>query len=134
MLFRARSITSRFSDKMTASVPVEVGTRGTVGSLLKKEIEYFRKIELDCSKGSSNNKSKKSSVEIDTGGGNSWPSFGFLTMKWKNKKRRCTGCGLPATCSMVEVSESCKMNEIPGFSYRNLKVDSKRFEEEISLA
>ncbi|MCD9643665.1 hypothetical protein HAX54_031299 [Datura stramonium] len=113
---------------MSTSVPVEVGTRGTVGSLLKKEIEYFRKNELDCSKGSSNNKSQKSSVVIDSGSGNSWPSFGFLTMKWKKKKRRGTGGGLPAMCSMVEVSE------IPGFSYRNLKVDSKRFEEEISLS
>ncbi|KAJ8549725.1 hypothetical protein K7X08_033432 [Anisodus acutangulus] len=119
---------------MSASVPVEIGTRGTVGSLLKKEIEYFRKIELDCSTGSSNNKSQKSKVEIDSGSGNSWPSFGFLTMKWKKKKRRGNGGGLPAMCSMVEVSESCKMNEIPGFSYRNLKVDSKRFEEEISLS
>ncbi|XP_059294767.1 uncharacterized protein LOC132047800 [Lycium ferocissimum] len=120
---------------MSTSVPVEVGTRGTVGSLLKKEIEYFRKVELDCSKGSSNNKSQKSTVEINSsGGGNSWPSFGFLTMKWKKKKRRGNGGVLPAMCSMVEVSESCKMNEIPGFSYRNLKVDSKRFEEEITLS
>ncbi|CAN4083813.1 unnamed protein product [Withania somnifera] len=134
MLYRARSITNRFSDKMSTSVPVEVGTRGTVGSLLKKEIEYFRKIELDCSKGSSSNKSEKISAGIDSGGGNSWPSFGFLTMKWKKKKRRGTGGGLPAMCSVVEVSESCKMNEIPGFSYRNLKVDSKRFEEEITRA
>ncbi|XP_055805229.1 uncharacterized protein LOC129874032 [Solanum dulcamara] len=134
MLYRARSITSRFSDKMSTSVPVEVGTRGTIGSLLKKEIEYFKKVELDCSKGSCNNKSQKNSVEIDSGGGNSWPSFGFLTMKWKKKKRRGTGGGLPAMCSMVEVSESCKMNDIPGFSYRNLKVDSKRFEEEITLS
>lgn len=128
MLYRGSSITSRFSDTMSTSVPVEVGTRGTVGSLLKKEIEYFRKNELDCSKGSSNNKSQKSSVVIDSGSGNSWPSFGFLNMKWKKKKRRGTGGGLPAMCSMVEVSE------IPGFSYRNLKVDSKRFEEEISLS
>lgn len=135
MLYRAGSITSRFSDKMSTSVPVEVGTRGTIGSLLKKEIEYFRKVEMDCCKGSSNNKSQKSSVEIDSCGGNSnWPSFGFLTMKWKKKKRRGTGGALPAMCSMVEVSESCKMNEIPGFSYRNLKVDSKRFEEEIMLS
>ncbi|XP_004232725.1 uncharacterized protein [Solanum lycopersicum] len=134
MLYRARSITSRFSDKMSTSVPVEVGTRGTIGSLLKKEIEYFRKVEVDSCKGSSNNKSQKNSVEIDSCGGNSWPSFGFLMMKWKKKKRRGTGGGLPAMCSMVEVSESCKMNEIPGFSYRNLKVDSKRFEEEIMLS
>ncbi|OIT00744.1 PREDICTED: uncharacterized protein LOC109230086 [Nicotiana attenuata] len=134
MLYRATSsITSRFSDKMSASVPVEVGTRGTVGSLLKKEIEYFRRLEPDC-RGSSNNKPQKSTVEINSGGSSSWPSFGFLTMKWRKKKRRGSGGGLPAMCSMVEVSENSRMYEIPGFSYRNLKVDSKRFEEEVTLS
>ncbi|MCD7453223.1 hypothetical protein HAX54_020166 [Datura stramonium] len=116
MLYRGSSITSRFSDKMSTSVPVEVGTRGTVGSLLKKEIEYFRKMSWIVVKESLIINPVKSSVVIDSGSGNSWPSFGFLTMKWKKKKRRGTGGGLPAMCSMVEVSE------IPGFSYRNLKV------------
>ncbi|OIT21194.1 hypothetical protein A4A49_65672 [Nicotiana attenuata] len=75
MLRVTSNITSRFSDKMSASVPVEMGTRGTVGSLLKKEIEYFKRLELDC-KRSCNNKYQKSTVEIDAGGGgSSWPSL-----------------------------------------------------------
>ena len=32
---------------MGAPAPVAIGTRGTIGSLVRKEIEYFTKIKLD---------------------------------------------------------------------------------------
>ena len=31
-----------------AHTPVEIGTRGTVGSLIMKEIKYFSQLELSC--------------------------------------------------------------------------------------
>ncbi|CBI23957.3 unnamed protein product, partial [Vitis vinifera] len=37
---------------MAAQKPVEIGTRGTVGSLIMQEIEYFSRLEIgrkDCS-------------------------------------------------------------------------------------
>ncbi|KAL6314144.1 hypothetical protein AAG906_011885 [Vitis piasezkii] len=37
---------------MAAQNPVEIGTRGTVGSLIMQEIEYFSRLEIgrkDCS-------------------------------------------------------------------------------------
>ncbi|KAJ0047137.1 hypothetical protein Pint_04195 [Pistacia integerrima] len=37
---------------MAAHTPVEIGTRGTVGSLIMKEIEYFSRLEVS-SQGSS---------------------------------------------------------------------------------
>ncbi|XP_031129005.1 uncharacterized protein LOC116030810 [Ipomoea triloba] len=127
MLYRASSIGSRLpaDNRMScgASAPVEVGTRGTIGSLLKKEIEYFRKVEMEFSCGGSPLKSQNSS----------WPGFGLLMMlKWKKKKRRVSGGGggLQSVCSLVDVSDAHRMNEIRGFSYVNLKVDSKRFQEQ----
>ncbi|KAJ7967666.1 Patatin [Quillaja saponaria] len=39
--------TTKSLEKMAAIAPVAIGTRGTVGSLVRKEIEYFSKLELD---------------------------------------------------------------------------------------
>ncbi|XP_019171514.1 PREDICTED: uncharacterized protein LOC109167064 [Ipomoea nil] len=133
MLYRASSIGSRVpaDNRMSggASAPVEVGTRGTIGSLLKKEIEYFRKLEMEFSCGGSPLKPQSS---VGGGSSSSWPGFGFLMMlKWKKKKRRVSGGGgLQSVCSLVDVSDTHRMNEIRGFSYVNLKVDSKRFQEQ----
>lgn len=114
---------------MGAIAPVEVGTRGTIGSLLKKEIEYFTRLEIDCIGSSSQRKNVQ--VEFPSTSANSWPNFRFLNMTyWKRKKRRgssnsTTGIRPAGICSMVEVEDS---HEIPGFSYRNLRVDSKEFD------
>nr|GMC78689.1 uncharacterized protein LOC109167064 [Ipomoea batatas] len=65
MFYRASSIGSRLpaDNRMScgASAPVEVGTRGTIGSLLKKEIEYFKKVEMEFSCGGSPLKPQSSS-------------------------------------------------------------------------
>lgn len=124
-----------------ALAPVEVGTRGTVGSLLKKEIDYFRRLEeVDgcCST------SRPRNVPETTSTSSSRPSFRFpglslnlnlnlTTWNWRRKKRRCSNGGgggvRPAgICSIVEVADTHRLNEIPGFSYRNLRIDSNEFE------
>ncbi|KAA8515488.1 hypothetical protein F0562_018901 [Nyssa sinensis] len=111
---------------MEAKVPVEVGTRGTVRSLVMKEIEYFSKLELDCH--GSFRKPQEHVVNLASRSGNSWPSFGFRVMTCRRKKRRGSGF-LPSICSQVEVADSHQLNGIPGFSYRNLKADVKKFEQ-----
>ncbi|GFS29876.1 BTB/POZ domain-containing protein [Actinidia rufa] len=104
---------------MGTTTPVEVGTRGTVASLVMKEIEYFRGLPrprehmVAAMGGSSRSNS------------NSWLSFGFVGMTWRRKKRRGGGGLLPRMCSAVEVDD---MNGISGFSYRNLKADVKKYE------
>ncbi|KAL0305911.1 UNVERIFIED_CONTAM: hypothetical protein Sradi_6008400 [Sesamum radiatum] len=109
---------------MAGRVPLEVGTRGTIGSLLKREIEYFRKLELECVE--SRMASERSSEEMAPGGRYSWPSFKFSMGSWRRKKRRNSGIR-PGICSMVEVADSQGLNQIPGFSYQNLRADSNRF-------
>ncbi|KAK6917324.1 hypothetical protein RJ641_018075 [Dillenia turbinata] len=105
---------------MAAAAPLEVGTRGTVGSLLMREIEYFRRLELDS--GVSSCKPQSQIVEMASTA--RWrPIFGFLlVMTWRRKKRRGSWFR-PSTCSAIEVAESDRLNGIPGFSYRNLRAD-----------
>lgn len=127
-IYSVGDMNSRFPEKMGAGTPVEVGTRGTVGSLLKKEIEYFRRLEVD-SCGSSAQPQRRAQDFTSTGS-NTWPSFKFLTMKWRRKKRRgSAGTSVrPGMCSMVEVAKSHRLSEISRFSYRNLRADMKEFE------
>ncbi|XAR53778.1 hypothetical protein NMG60_11022459 [Bertholletia excelsa] len=97
---------------MAATAPLEIGTRGTMGSLVMKEIEYFRRLELEGIRGRSNRKP--------------WRSFGVLVMGWKRKKRQGSGVPLPSMCSTVDVSQIPRSTEMPGFSYRNLKEEAKK--------
>ncbi|KAG8385719.1 hypothetical protein BUALT_Bualt03G0074400 [Buddleja alternifolia] len=108
-------------DNMAGRVPLEVGARGTIGSLVKMEIEYFRRLEVESVQ------SRLNSEEIASRGRSSWPKFRFSMVPWRKKKRRNSGIR-PGICSMVEVADSQGLSEIPGFSYRSLKADSKRFE------
>ncbi|XVF26008.1 hypothetical protein REPUB_Repub13aG0263200 [Reevesia pubescens] len=109
--------------KMAVVAPVATGTRGTVGSLLKKEIECFTKLELE-GRGSSW-KPHALIVEMDGRNGHSRPSFWLLVTGWKRKKKRRGGSGfLPSMCSATEVADK---NKIPGFSYRILKRDVNNF-------
>ncbi|KAJ6767319.1 hypothetical protein OIU79_023142 [Salix purpurea] len=108
---------------MAATTPVAIGTRGTVGSLVRKEIDYFTKFEIDrCA---SSRKPQGQVVDIASSNGQPRPSFWSLTMSWKRKKRRGSSGFLPSICSAVEVADSNRISRIPGFSYRILKDDSK---------
>lgn len=116
------------------SSPVEVGTRGTVASLVMKEIEYFRGLELESRKpqehivgvGVASTSSRRSSSSSSSSS-NFLPSFGFLVMTWRRKKRRGSGGFVPSMCSAVEVEDN-SLNGIPGFNYRNLKDDVKKYQ------
>ncbi|KAM0054391.1 hypothetical protein Hdeb2414_s0006g00194371 [Helianthus debilis subsp. tardiflorus] len=116
-------------------VPVEVGACGTVGSLVMKEIEYFRRLESELRGGDDDGSSVKNSRKPDKhcgdgggGGSNFWHSFGFLTIIWRRGKSKGGGSGrfLPRMCTMVHVAVSRlhsrqKLSKVPSFSYQNLK-------------
>ncbi|KAI4295873.1 hypothetical protein L6164_035871 [Bauhinia variegata] len=113
---------------MAAPSPVAIGTRGTVGSLVRKEIEYFTKFELER-RGNLQNPHPQI-MGMVSGRDYSIPrsSFWVLLMTWRRKKRRGTSGFLPKICSVVEVAESNQFNRIPGYDYRILKNDINNFQ------
>ncbi|XWS12812.1 hypothetical protein CRYUN_Cryun37aG0122500 [Craigia yunnanensis] len=87
---------------MAAAAPLAIGTRGTVGSLLKKEIEYFTKFELE--RRGSSWKPHGQLVEMDCRSGHSRPSFWLLVTGWKRKKRRGGSGFLPRSLKMMSIT------------------------------
>ncbi|CAJ1941308.1 unnamed protein product [Sphenostylis stenocarpa] len=109
---------------MAAPTPVAIGTRGTIGSLVRKEIEYFSKFELGNSQGPQPHfVDMVSSRSYST----SRPSFWVFLMTGKRRKRSCNNVFLPKMCSVAEVVESSKWNRVPGYGYRILKDDINNF-------
>ncbi|KAG7026623.1 hypothetical protein SDJN02_10625, partial [Cucurbita argyrosperma subsp. argyrosperma] len=120
-MYEGISRSSSFSEEMGAVAPLAIGTRGTMGSLVMKEIEYFTKLELERHGGSqrlSGDASRRSDSKT---------SFWLLSLSWKWKKRRTNNGILPNICSAVELSKSNRFNGIPGFGYRILKDDVTHF-------
>ncbi|KAG4960143.1 hypothetical protein GLYMA_13G206400v4 [Glycine max] len=112
------------------AAPVAIGTRGTIGSLVRKEIEYFTKFELE--RRASSQKPQQHFVDMDMVSGRSYsisrPSFWELLTTWKRRKRRGTSGFLPKICSVIEVAESHNhLNKTAGFSYRILRNDINNF-------
>ncbi|KAB2600972.1 hypothetical protein D8674_001977 [Pyrus ussuriensis x Pyrus communis] len=115
-----------------ATAPIAIGTRGTVGSLVLKEIEYFSKIELDRRGSSSSMKPLGQILGLTSGGSGSHcgkSGFRLLLMAWRRRKRRGgsgSGSGrgfLASMCFAAEVAETNRRNGVPGFSYKILKDD-----------
>ncbi|KAL4566824.1 hypothetical protein LXL04_030949 [Taraxacum kok-saghyz] len=71
-------------EKMATKPPVEIGTKGTVGSLIIQEIEYFNKLEINI---------PKSASQIRKNGGQT-------TTKPRRKNRF-----VPSMCSAIEVDK-----------------------------
>ncbi|XP_061347867.1 uncharacterized protein LOC133293334 [Gastrolobium bilobum] len=116
---------------MAAPAPVTIGTRGTIGSLVRKEIEYFTKFELD--KRGSSQKPQQHFVNMDMVSlGRSFSisrsSFWSLLTSRKRRKQRGTSGFLPKICFVAEVAESNQLHRIPGYSYRILKNDINNFQ------
>ncbi|KAG6603769.1 hypothetical protein SDJN03_04378, partial [Cucurbita argyrosperma subsp. sororia] len=116
-MYKGMSRSRSLSEKMDGIAPLAIGTRGTVGSLVMKEIEYFTKFEVERH-GSSQRISGDASRRSDCKG-----SFWLVSLTWKWKKRKGNNGILPNICSAVELSKSNRFNGIPGFSYRILKHD-----------
>lgn len=128
-MYKPSTISTTDAEKMASYNPVEIGTRGTVGSLVLKEIEYFSQLELS----SHGNLEKPRSHVTDMASSStsishaSKPNVGSASATQKKKKRGSSRL-LPSMCSMVEVSDKNRSVEISGFSYRNLKADVKKLQ------
>ncbi|WOK91868.1 hypothetical protein Cni_G00559 [Canna indica] len=113
-----------------APSPVEVGARGTIGSLVSQEIEYLRRLNFD-GHGVYSQKQVKLSMDIasTSGGCKQKPSSSKAVQK--RKKKLGTGGGfLPSMCSAVDVTDASRVERISGIGYRNLRSDGKKLPDE----
>ncbi|KAK9155760.1 hypothetical protein Sjap_003240 [Stephania japonica] len=109
---KASTTASQFTEKLATSAPLQIGTKGTVGSLLLQEIEYFSRLETDRRKDP--NKHEGQIVDLSSKKGRPERS------KWRKKKKF-----LPSMCKMAEVAETTRPIVVSKFSYRHLKTDAK---------
>lgn len=112
--------------------PIQIGTRGTVGSLVMKEIEYFNQLELSTRGDSQKPRSLVSDHMADSSSAihASRPPHGSVLTAQKKKKRGGSRL-LPSMCSMVEVADNNNNTRrigVSGFGYRNLKTDAKKLQ------
>ncbi|XP_030469662.1 uncharacterized protein LOC115688069 [Syzygium oleosum] len=94
-----------------ATGPVAVGTRGTIATLVRKEVEYFHGLERESS----------SLAREQASGRDSGTSFGFLRVAWGRKKRKGVSAFHPSICSVARVVDSYRTNGNRGFNYALLE-------------
>ncbi|KAJ6966680.1 hypothetical protein NC652_004290 [Populus alba x Populus x berolinensis] len=125
IMHKSSIIPTRVSEDMAAQNPVQIGTRGTVGSLVMQEIKYFSQLEISCRE--SSKKPQPHVTSLASTSNQSKTTLGSVITTPK-KKMKGGSRRLPRICSMVEVSDSSRPNGISRFSYRNLKSDVKKLQ------
>ncbi|KAK7320397.1 hypothetical protein VNO77_29828 [Canavalia gladiata] len=120
-MHKSTTLNTNATKDMAGFPPVEIGTRGTVASLIMQEIEYFSRIGSY----SQDRSQKVGSSNISTSSRTTIVS----TIEESTKKKRGSSSKLlPSMCSMVDVSDNGRPNGTSAFSYRNLKSDTKKFQ------
>ncbi|KAE9596353.1 hypothetical protein Lalb_Chr17g0348391 [Lupinus albus] len=125
-MHKSTSLATSETKEMAEFPPVQIGTRGTVGSLIMQEIQYFQRIELNSQGTSQINKSQM--TEMGSSVSTTSRATTIASTLESTKKKRGSSKLLPSMCSMVDVSENCKPNRTSAFSYRNLKSDKQKFQ------
>lgn len=110
---------SSITEKMTRKNPLEIGTRGTIGSLIMQEIEYFNQLEINGKRESRCQLQEKASTSSCSG-----QKLGSL-ITIPEKKKKGSKRLIPSMCSMVDVAERNRQNLNIEFSYKTLKADVK---------
>lgn len=111
--------------EMAEFPPIEIGTRGTVASLIMQEIDYFSRIESNSQDRLQRNKSQITDVS-SSNSSNSRSTV--VSAVESTKKKRVSSKLLPSMCSLVDVSDNGRPNGTSAFSYRNLRSDTKSFQ------
>ncbi|KAI4366143.1 hypothetical protein MLD38_022062 [Melastoma candidum] len=99
--------------------PVEIGTKGSIGSLIMREIEYFGRVQSSCG-----NHPHKTGPGMDSSDGIQ-PRAAFGLLLHQRKKKRGGSGLLPSICSMIEVSDNRLPIRSSSFNYRSLKHETK---------
>ncbi|GLU23611.1 hypothetical protein SLE2022_396040 [Rubroshorea leprosula] len=125
IMHKSFTIATKVPEEMAAQVEyplVEIGTTGTVASLIMQEIEYFRRLEL--SHRASSKKPHCNTRDTASSSSHCRPTIRSAVASQKKKKRGGSKL-LPSICSMVEIAENRPVG-VSGFGYRSLKSDEKK--------
>lgn len=123
-MHKSSTIATEVPEDMAAHTPVEIGTRGTIGSLIMQEIKYFSQLELSSRESSQKPHSHTGMASTSS---QSKATFGSVITAPKKKKKGGNRL-LPSICSMVEVSNNNQPIGISAFSYRSLKSDVRKLQ------
>ncbi|KAI3804764.1 hypothetical protein L1987_26562 [Smallanthus sonchifolius] len=99
--------------KMAAEAPIKIGTKGTVGSLIMKEIEYFNRLEVH---------SQKHRLQVPEAAATSTGA------QPKPKRKKRSNKFMPSICSAIDVADHNGPRLVSGFGYRTLKADVRRLQ------
>ncbi|KDP39091.1 hypothetical protein JCGZ_00848 [Jatropha curcas] len=124
-MYKSITLATKVPEDMATHPPVEIGTKGTVGSLIMQEIRYFSQLDSSCQESSHKHQSHATGTASTSSQIKS--TLGSATTTPKKKKKGSSRL-LPSMCSMVEVSEHNRSVGASGFSYRNLKSDVKKLQ------
>lgn len=114
--------------------PVAVGTQGTVGSLVRKEIEYFSKAEPSDRRRPEKRPPQAQCLDVGSDSGRcksqtSRPGgFWFMGLSWTRKKLRVAGGFRSSVFAAPDVADVNGSNGIRGFNYVNLRDESENFQ------
>ncbi|KAF5814980.1 hypothetical protein HanRHA438_Chr03g0129181 [Helianthus annuus] len=100
------------SKLMAAEAPIKIGTKGTVGSLMMKEIEYFNRLEAAAT----------SNV------GQPKPKIDHHSVNIAPKRKKRSNKFVPSICSAIDVADHNGRKMVSGFGYRTLKADVGRLQ------
>ncbi|KAM0007266.1 hypothetical protein Hdeb2414_s0146g00813471 [Helianthus debilis subsp. tardiflorus] len=112
------------SKLMAAEAPIKIGTKGTVGSLMMKEIEYFNRLEV---------LSKKHGLHVpeaaaSTNSGQSKPKIDHHSVNIAPRRKKRSNKFVPSICSAIDVADHNGRKMVSGFGYRTLKADVGRLQ------
>ncbi|MED6156293.1 hypothetical protein PIB30_013325 [Stylosanthes scabra] len=123
IMHNSTTIATNDSKGTAEFAPVQIGTRGTVASLIMQEIDYFSRIK--------SNRSKSQITEVGSSVSTNSRATTIVSTAESMKKKRTSSSKLllPSICSMVDVSNSNRPNgTTSSFSYRNLKSETQHFQ------
>lgn len=114
--------------------PAEVGARGTIGSLVSQEIEYFRRLNPDHQEASSE-RLYQVKTAVASASGDSKQKLGSggeaqRRRRGRKKKLPVGGGFLPSMCSAVDVIDTKGKEKAGTIGYKNLRTDGKKVPED----
>ncbi|KAI3708541.1 hypothetical protein L2E82_37754 [Cichorium intybus] len=118
MTIKPNATTVSLAATKMAETPVKIGTKGTVGSLMMKEIEYLNRLEVKV-------QSQKRSLQVPEAATTSI-ELDSVNKTQKSKKRG--NKFVPSFCSVIDVADINGPKMISGFNYKTLKADVRKLQ------